>query len=128
MENATKALLIAASVLIVIVLIAVGIKLLSSTQGVTNEVGELSGAMAQSVFNSQFTDYEGPQTGAEVKVLLNKAAATWRGNSSRNVKVNTYMSANDISTYRASIQINKTYYVVVLDNDNDEFVDTISIT
>ena len=74
MENATKALLIAASILIVIVLIAVGIKILASTQGVTDRVDEVSDIMAPAVFNSQFTDYEGTQTGAQVKSLLNKAA------------------------------------------------------
>lgn len=111
MENATKALLIAASVLIAIVLIAVGIKILGSTQGVTDEVDKVTTATGLSIHNSQFTDYEGSQTGAEVKALLNKAAATHRNGSTHKVNVNTYTTANDIAAYRANITANTTYKV-----------------
>lgn len=124
LENATKALLIAAAVLIAIVLIAVGIKILSSTQGVTNSVGEVSDVMSKSVFNSQFTDYEGSQTGVQVKTLLNKVLTTHRKGSKHVVNVS---GVSDIDTYRANIVINKTYTVVVKDTNNDGFVDTILI-
>lgn len=127
MENATKALIIAGSVLVVIILIAIGIKLLGSTQGVTNEVGNVSDSMAKSIFNSQFTDYDGTQTGAQVKVVLNKAAATWRGNSPRNVKVNDKESANEIASYRATINANSTYSVTV-EYDSDGYVCKINIS
>ncbi len=126
MENATKALLIAASVLIVIVLIAVGIKILGSTQGVTNSVDEVSNAMEISVFNSQFIDYEGTQTGAQVKALLNKAAATWRDGSLHRVTVNGCDSANEIADYRATININTTYKVTV-GYDSKGYVNSITI-
>lgn len=126
MENATKALLIAASVLIVIVLIAVGIKILSSTQGVTNEVDKVSGAVAISTHNSQFTDYEGTQTGAQVKALLNKAAATHRNGSLHKVNVNEYTDADSIATYRASINVKSTYTVTV-SYDSEGYVNKINI-
>lgn len=71
MENASKALLIAASVLIAIVLIAVGIKILGSAQGVTNSVDTVSQSLEVSIFNAQFTKYEGRINIAEVKQLLN---------------------------------------------------------
>lgn len=125
MENATKALLIAASVLIVIVLIAVGIKILGSTQGVTNDVGKVSEATQMSIHNSQFTDYEGTQSGAEVKALLNKVAASQRTGSEHVVSVS---GVTDIATYRAGININQTYSVVVSDTDGDGYVDTVSIS
>ena len=130
MENATKALLIAASVLIAIVLIAVGIKILSSTQGVTNEVDKVSDATSKAVFNSQFTDYEGTQTGTQVKALLNKAVATYRNGTTRTVVVNYSLNnATDIANYRAkNIKINQQYQVVVYDTDGDGFVDNIVIT
>ena len=73
MENSTKALLIAASILIVIVLISVGIKILSSTSGVTNEVGKVSDNMATSIFNSQFTSYFSNSTsGNQARALVQK--------------------------------------------------------
>lgn len=92
----------------------------------TNEVGKVSEATGVSVFNSQFTDYEGQQTGVQVKVLLNKAAATWRNNSSHKVQVNGYSSANDIATYRATINNNLTYSVTV-SYDGDGFVNKITV-
>ena len=128
MENASKALIIAASILIVIVLIAIGIKLLGSTKGVTNEVEGVSNAMELSLFNSQFTDYEGTQSGTQVKILLNKAAATYRNGNTRTVSVNGNTTSNDIAAYRATISVNQTYTVVVTDNDGDGFVDTITVS
>lgn len=84
MENATKALLIAGSVLIAIVLIAVGIKILGSTSGVTDEVDQVSKSMETTMFNSQFTQYEGRQKGSAVKTLLTKIANYNRTASSDN--------------------------------------------
>lgn len=93
-------------------------------------MNKVSDAMGKSVFNSQFTDYEGTRKGAEVKELLNKASATWRSSSSRNVSVTmsgtTYSSANDIATVRASINITSTYTVTV-QYDSNGFVNAVSI-
>lgn len=73
MENATKALLIAAAVLIAIVLIAMGIKLLSSTQGAINQSGEVASDLEASIFNSKFEAYEGKAVkGSQVKQLARK--------------------------------------------------------
>lgn len=73
MENATKALLIAAAVLIAIVLIAVSIKILSSTSGVTEQVDSVSNAMAASVFNSQYLPFvSNSTTGSQAKALTYK--------------------------------------------------------
>lgn len=127
MENATKALLIAASVLIAIVLIAMGIKLLQPAAGTVDEVGKVTDTIAITSFNSQFTDYEGTQTGAEVKALLNKITATNRNESTHKISVNGSSSSTDIATYRAGININTTYTVEVSDSDGDGYVDTISI-
>lgn len=136
MENATKALIIAASVLIVIVLIAIGIRLLGSSQGVTNEVGEVSDAMSISTYNSQFTDYVGTQTGSQVKSVLSKATATYRNGGSRRVSVTvtggtgltrgTYDTANEIATVMSSLKLNSTYTVGVT-YDTNGYVNSITI-
>ena len=87
MENATKALLIAASLLIVIVLISVGIKILSSTSGVTNHVDSVSDSMATSVFNSQFTPYFSNSTsGNQARALVQKIISNNK-NSSNDVLI-----------------------------------------
>lgn len=85
MENSTKALLIAASVLIVIVLISVGIKLLGSTKDVTNQVDSVSESMATSVFNSQFSSYFSNSTsGTQAKALITKVMSNNANASSSN--------------------------------------------
>lgn len=126
MENATKALLISASVLIVIVIIALGIRLLNSSQGVANDVDKVTTAAGLSMHNSQYTDYEGIQTGAEVKALLNKAAATHRNGSLHKVNVNTYTTANDIASFRSTIQVNSTYTVSV-EYDSEGYVCKVNV-
>ena len=73
MENATKALLI-----------AVGLKILNSTSGVTKQVDDLSTTMEKSMFNSQYTQYEGQRKGSEVKSLLN---LIYQNNKNSNNKI-----------------------------------------
>lgn len=130
MENATKALLIAGVVFVVILIIAIGIRIFGSTQGVTNEVDKVAGATAISVHNSQFTDYEGMQTGAQVKALLNKVAATHRSGNIHTVNVisgeASYSSADDIASYRANIKINSNYNVTV-GYDFEGYVNKVNI-
>ena len=70
MENATKALLIAAAVLIVIVLIALGVALLNSGSDVTGQARSVSESTSVQTFNAQFSAYLGErQTAASVRSL-----------------------------------------------------------
>lgn len=73
MENATKALIIAAAVLIAIALIALGIRILSSTKGTTEQVDRVATELEISIYNSQFTKFEGTQRGSNVKQLVRSA-------------------------------------------------------
>ena len=82
MENATKALLIAASVLVVIILIAISIRILSSTSGVTNQVDTVSSNLETSMFNSQFSSIAGSNvSGTQVKSLISKVIVNNAQNS-----------------------------------------------
>lgn len=102
MENATKALLIAASILIVIVLISVGIKLLSSTQGVTNQVDSVSESLAQSVFNSQFNNYFGNSIpGTQARALVQKVIAN-NANSEHIINLNLYPNSGTSYPHKTS--------------------------
>lgn len=87
MENATKALLIAGSVLIAIVLIAVGIKILGSTSGVTEQVGQLSNSLETSIFNSQYTQYEGTQKRSAIRALYRLVQQNNSKNSNRQIEI-----------------------------------------
>jgi len=68
MENATKALLIAASVLVVILLISLGIGVFTSAEEQMGNA-DLSEYQVQQ-FNQKFTKFQGSQSGSEVNALI----------------------------------------------------------
>lgn len=118
MENATKALLIAGSVLIAIVLIAVGLKILNSTSGVTKQVETVSTTMEVSIFNSQFTKYEGAQKGTAVNSLIRLITQ----NNATNERQITGL--NNVPT----IDTRNTYYVTFGIDDNTGYINSVTIS
>ena len=85
MENATKALLIAAAILIAIVLISIGVFVIRQGQQAVDSVNMSETEML--AFNSKFTSYEGKQRGSQVNalaqaVLSNNVAAAAEGATS----------------------------------------------
>ena len=84
MENATKALIIAAAILIAIVLISIGVFVLNMGRESVNSVN--MNEQEQMAFNSKFTSYEGRQRGSQVNalaqaVLTNNQAALEEGST-----------------------------------------------
>ena len=59
MENASKALLIAGSVLIAILLIALGVRIINSTQGTTDAAEGTMQSTEVAMFNNKFTQHIG---------------------------------------------------------------------
>ena len=150
MENATKALLIAAAVLIAIILIAMGIKLLSSTQGAMNQSGEVASDLEASIFNSKFEAYEGKAVrGSQVKQLARKVIQFNETNVKDNSiesGINRYYqnklvyldlsddpdkqragSANVITNWISNIDISSTYTVKITKFRSNGYVEEIKI-
>lgn len=126
MENASKALLIAGAILIVIVLISVGMLIVNSTQDMTERAATTSTSQAMQVFNQQFTQYEGTQKGSTVKTLIQTVTASngaeTAAGSEHSVTINygTGLSSSAI--------VNSLRYTITLtDSDNDGYIDTIAI-
>ena len=73
MENASKALLIAGAILIVILLIAVGMMVYRGAQGSINKaIGQMS-STEKDIHNSQFEPFVGTKvSGSNVRSLLSK--------------------------------------------------------
>lgn len=95
MENATKAFLIAGSILIVILLIALGIRMMNSTSGVTQQVESSNASLEVSTFNSQFTPYfSNDSTGIKVKSLLTTIISNNVKNPNHIVLVTYYNKSN----------------------------------
>ena len=87
MENASKALLIAATVLVVILIIAFGMQIMNSSSGTTEQVSSTMSSSEAQAFNSQFTGYRGTQKGSAVRNLLIAVAQSNTANPSHNVTV-----------------------------------------
>lgn len=103
MENASKALLIAGSVLIVILLIAMGVKVFNSTSSTTGEVETTMESTEIATFNNKFTAYLGNNKSAsDAKSLANIVIANNAANSAYQVSFANETSAADISSTAAS--------------------------
>lgn len=123
MENASKALLIAGSVLIVILIIGVGMLVYSSMQGTIDEGIRQMSNQEKDMFNQQFLQYAGRKNGSNVKALQSKV----NNNNSQieDEKDPRYvtMTIKD----NAAINTARTYDVTVTDSDGDGLVDTITV-
>ena len=71
MENASKALIIAGAILLAILIISLGILIYNQAAGIAN--GNAMSEVEITQFNTQFTQYEGRQSGSTVRALLQKA-------------------------------------------------------
>lgn len=122
MENATKALLIAAAVLIVIVLIAIGMKIVDSSSGATDQVDSSIITTETSTFNNKFLAYVGTnKTRAQVLSLLNVAIANNSTNKGHQVTVNgedPKTLVNDLAE--------RTYTVSIDEYDSNGYITKIS--
>ena len=70
MENASKALIIAGSILVSIVIISLGVMIVSNVTGLVQSQSDMSGQEV-TAFNSQFLSYEGTQKGSNARTLYN---------------------------------------------------------
>lgn len=128
MENASKALLIAASILIVILLIAMGMRIFDSTAGTTDnlETGMLSTEVA--TFNGKFTSYAGSgKSAAQVKALANVVIANNATNAQHKVSFNGSYDATTITNDAAS-RSGTIYQISITYDAKGEYVIGITIT
>ena len=68
MENASKALIIAGAILLAIAIIGIGMYVFNMASNTVNQAN-MSG-QEKTAYNSEFTSYEGNQTGTTVKALI----------------------------------------------------------
>ena len=111
MENASKALIIAGSVLIAILLISLGLIIFKSTSGVTGQTQDLGKTLAVQQFNSQFLKYCGDSVkGSQVRTLCDVIIAH-NANSDNKVSINDSYDTAQISGIRSNIKTNQNYKV-----------------
>ena len=139
MENATKALLIAAAVLVAILIISLGLvvyNMASETIGAVNFSGQEITA-----FNEQFIQYQGQHVrGTEVNAMLNTVLSSNMKSRSEGLVPGTdpkfvavsgaaNLAAVDQSIVPANMaNVSRLYTVQVTMNGTTGFVDTITVT
>lgn len=141
MENATKALLIAAAVLVAILIISLGLvvyNMASETIGAVNFSGQEIEA-----FNSQFTNYQGTHVrGTEVNAMLRTVLSSNMKSTSEGLKASDnvkfvavkngttdVLKKDDVSIDPAKMaNPAKTYTVKVSMDSTTGFVTTITFT
>jgi len=88
MENASKALLIAGSILIAIILIAIAVRIIQANKPQIQSVEDNMSATEKATFNSKFIKYYGNnKTKGTVLALINEAIAS-NANSDKQVTIN----------------------------------------
>ena len=97
MENASKALLIAGAVLIVILIIGVGMAIFTAGQGnIDSAIAQMS-TQEKQIFNAQFDQYAGTITATKLR-SLNSAVVANNGNPEAKAKVTFTVKASASDT------------------------------
>lgn len=126
MENASKALIIAGSILVVILLIAVGMRVFNATSGTTENTKTTMQATEIAMFNNKFIAYAGSnKSAAQVKALANVVIAHNAVNSHK-VSINGSTDATTITTYVSSLS--GLYTINLTHDDATGLIKTITIS
>ena len=134
MENASKALLIAGSILIVILLIAFGMKVFNSTSGTKDQVEGTMQTTEMAMFNNKFVPYLGEnRSRSDALALLNIIHAHNATNTrkidlvfiGKGETIETPTGAiNAISNLDTSVR----FIILPFDHDKNGYYDEIDIT
>ncbi len=76
MENASKAILIAGAILLVMAIIGIGMVIFSQTRGTIDNMGTEIDSFAVQAHNNKFNSYVGQVTGSQVLECIQKALTT----------------------------------------------------
>lgn len=102
MENASKALIIAGSILLSILIIALGMYIFSTSSS-TSDVGVLNETEIQT-FNAKFEKYKGSQLGSNVDALITALRSNATSNKGAKEKVPTVVPSGITGATQATGQ------------------------
>lgn len=130
MENATKALLIAAAVLVAIIIISLGVAIVSSAKGQVDQASTaLSGAEIDA-FNSKFDNYEGDSiSGTRVNALINAVFShnLTETDDSKKVELTGDVAMTTGATTKAKAETGSRYTVKCKTKDKSGLIKEIEI-
>ena len=98
MENASKALLISGSILIAILLIAMGVKVLDSAEGTVDSANTIMTTTEVAMFNNKFTPYLGAnKSKSDVMSFVNVVVAS-NANSENKIVITVIKDGSTIGS------------------------------
>ena len=128
MENASKALIIAGAILLAILIISLGILIYNQAAGIAN--GNAMSEVEITEFNTQFTQYQGTQSGTSVRYLLQKVVSSNLNDNNEGKEVTVTgdvdIAPTDNDPQIETISTGKRYTVTFEYNDQG-LIDTINI-
>ena len=135
MENASKALLLAAAILIAIILISLGVYIVNQGSDVVGQGGQVLDEVSIQQFNGKFDIYEGTITGSKLKQLIKTVSASNTSNPGQQITLTidatlcTPTTASEITTYKATNKIgNSAKYIVTMKTYTAGVVSEIEVT
>lgn len=136
MENATKALLIAAAVLVVILIISLGIGIFNMASEQVDNAGDLSEYQIQQ-FNDKFRKYEGTNvSGSDVNALLKTAFNHNQGQEDNTTMVKVTVDNSEIvkstgfdgTKSPSQVSTGKRFTVECVYDANTKLINAIKVT
>lgn len=133
MENASKALIMAGGLLIVVMIISIAMYVLTSARGIASDSNKQIEANAQASYNRFYESYSSQITGIDVLNIYNKVQDdNTRHTSIRKVNITiTPSTAGEIGKLTAANGVSfmdDPYTYECKDNDGDGYIDTITIS
>lgn len=108
MENASKALLIAGAIIIVILIIAVGMAVFNASKGSVNEGIRSMSTTEKQMFNGKWTIYEGSQSGRQIKDIYSAVTASNSDTANPQITMNDPSALINAKTYTVTVTIDST--------------------
>lgn len=136
MENASKALIIAGSILVSIVIITLGVMIVSNVSDIINKNSNLS-QQEITTYNQPFETYLGTKSGTQVRNLCDLVRQhnnAKTDDESQNIKITAgtapeseaalteFVTAKTVNDFKATIKAGKTYTVTLSYDPNSSLI------
>lgn len=126
MENASKALIIAGSILVAIMIVAFGVLLFNKAQSSADTSGLDSAEIT--MFNQKWEKYDRQQLGSNVKALISYAISNASVNKDNGYKLPTITGAGTTATGGSTASSNISTYITSLNTIRNAIVSTTTYT
>ena len=126
MENASKALIIAGSVLLSIMIVAFGVHIFNKAKSSTDVSGLDSAEIT--MFNQKWEKYDGAQLGSQVKSMISYAISNASVNKDNGYKLPTITGAGTTATGGSTASSNISTYITSLNTIRNAIISTTTYT